>query len=387
MSDSMVLVIVMSLTLVVTGGAMALTPNLSDPTVPMGVRVPSSRIHDPAVQRAVSRFRRLCLALTVVALLLVIPWHTLGALLLLLFGLMAACMGAFAWTRRDIIAAKREQGWYAGVPVRLVAPIGRETGTPPPVWGLHVPAILVGVVVLVVSAVRYPSLPDPYPTHWNAAGDIDAWAPKSWGTVLFPGLLTLGLAALIAVVASLAARGRLRLTPHLGAWTPSADQQVRVARRVQLLLGVVNLLSVVMTGTTALLAVFEVNAHAVSALNWAFGILLVAVVVGFLVSIVRLRRQSAETLTSRPREGGEAPAGDTRPPTRADADRAEAPDDDALWWGGMFYVNRDAPSLFVPRRAGSGFDLNLGNPWGLGISVITGLYVVGMVAWSFALGI
>lgn len=44
----------------------------------------------------------------------------------------------------------------------------------------------------------------------------------------------------------------------------------------------------------------------------------------------------------------------SRPSTRAN---------DEFWRGGIFYVNRDDPALFVPKRYGIGYTLNFGNRW------------------------
>jgi uncharacterized membrane protein len=32
-------------------------------------------------------------------------------------------------------------------------------------------------------------------------------------------------------------------------------------------------------------------------------------------------------------------------------------------WKGIFYVNRDDPALWIPKRFGIGYTLNFGNPW------------------------
>ncbi len=39
-------------------------------------------------------------------------------------------------------------------------------------------------------------------------------------------------------------------------------------------------------------------------------------------------------------------------------------DDDRYWYGGIFYNNPDDPAVFVPRRYGSGWTINFGNPRG-----------------------
>ena len=53
----------------------------------------------------------------------------------------------------------------------------------------------------------------------------------------------------------------------------------------------------------------------------------------------------------------------------------------------MFCVNRDDPSLFVPRRAGAGMDLKLGNPWGLGCAVFVGLVALALVVVTLAMSL
>ncbi len=39
-------------------------------------------------------------------------------------------------------------------------------------------------------------------------------------------------------------------------------------------------------------------------------------------------------------------------------------DDDRYWVGGFFYKNPDDPEMFVPKRYGLGWTVNLGHPWG-----------------------
>lgn len=52
---------------------------------------------------------------------------------------------------------------------------------------------------IALVAIFYADLPDPVPSHWNAAGDVDGYTPKPWGAWLFP-LLTLGVFLLFKVI-------------------------------------------------------------------------------------------------------------------------------------------------------------------------------------------
>lgn len=50
---------------------------------------------------------------------------------------------------------------------------------------------------------------------------------------------------------------------------------------------------------------------------------------------------------------------------------------DALWLGGMFYINPEDPSPFVPKRAGIGTTINLGRPVGRTIGALIILILAG----------
>lgn len=50
-------------------------------------------------------------------------------------------------------------------------------------------------------------------------------------------------------------------------------------------------------------------------------------------------------------------------------------DDDERWRLGLFYVNREDPSVVVPRRFGIGWAMNWGNPksWGLAALLVAAI--------------
>ncbi len=70
--------------------------------------------------------------------------------------------------------------------------------------------VLVGVMFAVAAWV-YPMLPDPVPSHWNVAGEVDGWMPKPWGVLVMP-LVALGLWVMFAVLPFISPKG-FRLEP------------------------------------------------------------------------------------------------------------------------------------------------------------------------------
>lgn len=157
------------------GALIALVPSMSRPTVPFGVSVPRERITDPAVRRALGRFRLGVGALTaagLVAGLLGDPSTVFGPAIL---GVVVGSIVVIAVARRGIVAAKQQGQWYAGQPVRTSASVSGPTGNPRPAWILYAVAALMAVAAPLWLLVRFDRLPDPYPRHWSVSGPPDGW--------------------------------------------------------------------------------------------------------------------------------------------------------------------------------------------------------------------
>jgi uncharacterized membrane protein len=71
------------------------------------------------------------------------------------------------------------------------------------------PATLLAVLILVaqvlVSIVTYPFMPDSVPSHWNAAGQVNGYLPKSVNALLFP-LMSIGIYVLVRVLMTVGPR-------------------------------------------------------------------------------------------------------------------------------------------------------------------------------------
>lgn len=63
---------------------------------------------------------------------------------------------------------------------------------------LTISFILIAIAAI-VGLVLWNQLPDPMPSHWNAAGEVDGYMSKFWGIWLMP-LMTLGITLLLAAV-------------------------------------------------------------------------------------------------------------------------------------------------------------------------------------------
>lgn len=52
----------------------------------------------------------------------------------------------------------------------------------------------------------YPTLPDPVPTHWNMAGEVDGYMAKPWGAVL-PALIAAGTWVVLRILPFISPKG------------------------------------------------------------------------------------------------------------------------------------------------------------------------------------
>jgi uncharacterized membrane protein len=55
--------------------------------------------------------------------------------------------------------------------------------------------VAVLILTLAITILAYPALSDMIPSHWNMAGEVDAYLPKIWGVLIIP-LLMVPLTAL-----------------------------------------------------------------------------------------------------------------------------------------------------------------------------------------------
>jgi uncharacterized membrane protein len=67
-------------------------------------------------------------------------------------------------------------------------------------------SLLLVAAQFAVAAWFYPDLPDPVPSHWNAAGEVDGWTPKPWGVLLLP-IVSAALWLMLAVLPAISPKG------------------------------------------------------------------------------------------------------------------------------------------------------------------------------------
>ncbi|GAA2251516.1 DUF5808 domain-containing protein [Kitasatospora cystarginea] len=342
-----------------------LMPSLTGPTLPFGVRTPPARAHAPVIAEQRRAYRWLVggvggvLVAAGLALAFADPRTPLAGFTSI--GVLVVSGIGYLRARRAILAVKQREDWYAGLRQAVVADTSLRTRPERFPWLWAVPSLVVLAVTAVAAVVRYPSMPDQLPMHYGDSGTVDRYAAKSVGSAFSPVFVQLAVTTLLLVVIWYAFRSRAELDPARPA--ASASQHRRYIVRMSAAL----LVLTACVDVTVLCAGWQIwdgdRSLAVLPVLAPAGAGMVAVV----AVAIRTGRNGSRLPVPEGEDGTE--------PARTDAVHR---DDDRYWrFGGVVYVNRQDPAIFVGKRFGIGWSLNFGNPRALlPIGVFLGFLLV-----------
>jgi uncharacterized membrane protein len=347
MESNLVFVIALFVQLVVVGGLLLIQPFIVRRGLLFGVYVGEER-WDGEEARSITRrwtvalVASMGLGLVLAAVVVSLDGPVPLAVLVSVVAQIVGSYGTYLWAhfRARRLAAP---GAPAAAAVILADPPGSLLL---PLASLAF-AVIGGVIALGYAWMHYASLPAQVPTHFGVSGRPDAWSPRSFGSVMVLPLATLLMGLAMGVTAVLTARAK-RAIRHPGG-AASIDAQLRFRRAMANFLAGVGILT---TSMLALMSVYAVR----TGLGLAAGIpgSLMALTIVMLVYAVG----GSLYLAFRYGQGGarlERKAAGAGALTNGLADNSQ-------WVLGVFYVNRDDPSIFVEKRFGLGYTINFGNP-------------------------
>ena len=369
-SDSALIVLGILILLVpVMGIVMGLTPYLMPKRECFAVTVPDSAVADPCLRRLKRRYLAIMLALSAAATAACAaslqggPSGTFAAVLTV--SLLVLCIGGYGlmlFFRARVRAYKAQQGWTAEGR-RTVGYVGDEP-FPKPIslaWNLlYLPVLAVTVAMGIAG---YGTMPARIPMQMDFEGHVTTWADKSPAVVMFPVLFVLFMGGCFLLCHWMITRSKKGSDPAMPA--ASAWAYGMFARAQSILLVALGLMFSLMGPLMelAFTGVLSLDQVLVPVMAMAA----VAVVASIAVSVIY--GQNGSRLIARMGESDAMPR-----------------DDDRFWKLGIFYVNRDDASLFLPERFGIGWTINWGRPgaWVLMLALV--LVTVAFVAFCLSIG-
>lgn len=226
--------------------------------------------------------------------------------------------------------------------------------------------VLAAAAMVAYAAAHYAELPERIPVHFDLAGQPDRWAAKSPAQLLLLPGMTLALGGFMSWMGLLLAHAK-RALRH-----PGTERSAEAQRRFRAAVGRV------LCGTTVLVTAMLAALH-VEQLRAAegHGAALGPLVAVWAFASTMLALGGVAWLMVRYGQGGARLEGP--------GELTDGLADNRCWKWGLFYVNRDDPSLLVEKRFGLGYTINLGNPKAValvaGLPLLLALIAVVALAW------
>ena len=347
-----------------TGILLAITPFLMKKRECFAVTIPETAQDDGRLQTFKYRYAAIVFLVTVLGTILVCyclairsQEALLASFMSAIFALIGVSFVLMLYFRKRVQEIKKQEQWVAQEQTRSAVML--EADAPKPLsltWNiLYIPIM---VLTLLIGVVGYPAMPDMVPVHANMLGEVDQWAPKSWGVIVMPVVVQFFLAIILTICHGIIIHSKRAVDPE--APISSALAYALFARAQSVLTVVAGLACTAIIG--ALIQLTSLGSITMSQAAVVLCAVVIPIVVAWFVLALLYGQSGARAIK------------------RIQAADTLLMDDDAFWKLGVFYFNKEDASLFVPERFGIGWTCNLARPavWILfvGILILTIVFIV-----------
>ncbi|HEX2972943.1 MAG TPA: DUF5808 domain-containing protein [Tepidisphaeraceae bacterium] len=306
--------------------------------------------------------------------------HSGIGLLLLLAGGLAPKGSAFAgamivsslfWQSVGVFIAFQRARRQV-LPHRITTPVIREASLQPRKlvviggWLAQLGPFLLLALPCLYLAARWDDIPARFAIHWGLDGQPNGWATRSILGVYGIPIIATALLVMMLFIA-LAMQWGLK---HARASGPGGEQESRFLRLTLALVLAVEYFLAITLGSASLLPLYA-SEKGIGFPLWVLFVLdpILVIIIGLLANRVG---QGGWRLPVAEHTAPAAPIlGDGTP--------------DSYWRWGVFYVNPDDPAIWVQKRFGFGYTLNMANPRSWLILGTFFLFILGILALSLVI--
>ena len=329
----------------------AFIPYIVRETIVFGVTVPEQNVKHPSLKRAKKHYTYIMFIVGAALLItMLITYWTIAlseaaqGLLLscFLFAMLAVSMGLYWVNHQKVMKLKKNEQWGMNLKqVRAVDLTARNRDEMLP-WPFFVAPMGITAFLIAFTLLNYELMPENIAVHWGPSGAADDWVEKTYFSAISLPVVMLMMQCMMWGIVDSIKRSAIKLSVNHKEESLESQLKIRKFASWYLLLG--------SYGLTVLLTVLQLsNIYPVLAeekkLLPLFILFLVLILSGTLIFAWKMRQWRLAYI-----------ADEITGITDVDEDR--------YWRGGLIYINRDDPSIFVEKRFGVGWTLNLGNPRG-----------------------
>lgn len=332
-------------------GIQTVLPYLVKRSIVFGVTIPERFIHDSKLKMFKKQYSVLVGGISFLILVGYLIWAfvsspsemqivIIGSMIE--FGILILSSSLYFYFHSKTIQLKKEKKWLESLKQVKVTDLSvRQLDEMLP-WYFYLLPILITVGLMGYTILNYDILPDQIPTHWGPSGEPDAFTEKNYFTAIQLSLFLLILQFMFLGIQIATKKSGIKLSAT--GFAASKNRQLSLRKYSSWFLYFVVLL------VTMLMSYFQLTTIHPQILD---GISKVAIPIGFLILIL------IGTLILSIKVG------------RSDKNLDEVVnyqitdlDEDQYWKGGIFYFNKNDPSIFVEKRFGVGWTINFANPIG-----------------------
>ncbi len=317
-----------------------------------GIYIPDTHVKDQRIVHMKNRYTQLILTSGFVILMIFIGWLWMfgpAEEQLVFFGMVAQIgvlifsMGLYAKNHISLANWKKSEKWTEGQNERKVVDLQfREQLKLLPSLFFVIPMLItLGLGVLGLS--QYDTLPNQIPTHWGPSGEADAFAEKSWASVSALPIMTLLLQGMMLFFNSAMKQSGVKI--QVRHKKRSREQQLAFRKYSSWLLFVVTITVTLLMGYLQLTIIYPEIMSASVTLGFTLGYLVI--ILGSVLYYTIKVGQSGTRIAVAEQDVSHENVIDM--------------DDDQYWKFGLFYVNKDDPSILVEKRFGIGWTVNMGH--------------------------
>lgn len=364
----MVLTIFLAIILFLTVMQAAI-PFLLKKTIVFGVTIPEGHTDDTMLTTYKKTYSAMIFLIGAVGFLVLLFWGLGNQLeeerivfigLILQFGILLISMALYLYFHVKTMKRKREHKWGGNLKKVRVADLTNRSNSemlPSFMFALPIP-ITLGLIGY--TATQYGAMPDLIPTHWGPNGQPDAFTDKNPFSVIALLIILLVMQGMMLMINVSTKKSGMKL--NASKRSSSRIQQLSFRKYTSWLLFLTSISLTILFGFLQLTTIHG---------NIGGPFLMMAMPLGFLLIILFTTAVYAFKVG----QGG----------SRVQLEIEEEPvsgvtdaDDDAHWKAGVFYVNKNDPSIFVEKRFGVGWTMNFGNPLGYLIIIGPLLIILGI---------
>lgn len=228
--------------------------------------------------------------------------------------------------------------------------------------------LIIPLITVVLTLIAYKNVPDPFPIHYNAEGIADNFVNKEgfrgfFYLVLFPVIFQVGMIVFMAAINRFVINGKVEINSGT---LEEIKKQRKIFKRIS---------SILMFLITLEISVMMAFIQFCTIFSWNVNIINIIFLPTILITVIIFTAISYKI-----GQGGKNIKFNKE-------DKEIYRDDDKNWILGIFYYNKKDPSIFVERRVGIGWAINLGNLIGLILMILTFILIIAIVIYLVVKGV